>query len=52
MTGGPDGVAGYVYAKAYLPTGTSCTVSAYFMYSFSMWATTGANRVSVAFHRP
>ena len=52
MTGGPDSVAGYVYAKVYLPTGTSCTVLAYLMYSFSRWATTGANRVSAAFHRP
>ena|GEM_PF-2004208 len=52
MTGGPDGVAGYVYARVYLPTGASCSVSAYFTYSFSGWATTGINMVSVTFHRP
>jgi hypothetical protein len=44
-----NGVAGYIYAVAYVPKGTSCSLLLEFMYSFSNWITYGSNIVNIIF---
>jgi hypothetical protein len=44
-----NGVAGYIYAIAYVPKGTSCSLLLEFRYSFSNWVTYGSNIANITF---
>ncbi|MCI4438215.1 MAG: hypothetical protein JHC33_15520, partial [Ignisphaera sp.] len=44
-----NGVAGYIYAIAYVPKGTSCSMLLEFRYSFSNWATYSFNTANITF---
>lgn len=49
MTVGSDGVAGYVYGYALVPSGYVCEVDVELRYSFSSWTTYGSLRARLFF---
>ncbi|ASJ00707.1 hypothetical protein [Thermococcus gorgonarius] len=49
MTPGSDGVAGYVYGRALVPSGYVCEVDVELRYSFSGWATYGSLKAKLLF---
>jgi len=49
MTAGDDGVAGYVYGYAFVPSGYVCEADVELRYSFSGWATYGSLRARLFF---
>lgn len=44
-----NNVAGYIYAVAYLPRQSRCSLLVEFRYSFSNWSTLGINTVNITF---
>lgn len=49
MTRYINNVAGYIYADAYLPSQSRCSLLVEFRYSFSNWSTLGINTVNITF---
>ncbi len=49
MTRDVNNVAGYIYADAYLPSQSRCSLLVEFRYSFSNWSTLGINTVNITF---
>lgn len=49
MTRYINNVAGYIYADAYLPRQSRCSLLVEFRYSFSNWSTLGINTVNITF---
>jgi hypothetical protein len=52
MTPGTDNVAGYIEARRiYMPSGSTCNLTAWFQYTYSNWATQGSLRANISFKR-
>ncbi|MFZ8782821.1 MAG: hypothetical protein ACO2OR_02395 [Desulfurococcaceae archaeon] len=52
MTPGTNNIAGYVEARRiYMPSGSTCNLTAWLQYTYSNWATQGLLRADISFKR-
>jgi hypothetical protein len=51
MTPGTNNIAGYIEARMYMPSGSTCNLTVWLQYTYSNWVTQGLLRADISFKR-